>query len=96
MPLHELLRIEPVPDSNHEKQLDDRLSIVVAPIDGMRVGLIVDHFKNQQEFVIKSLTEELAALKIYTGATILGDGSVVLILNLNQLLRQYLSEQIGG
>ena len=45
MHLHELLRIEPVPDSNHEKQLDDRLSIVVASIDGIRVGLIVDHFK---------------------------------------------------
>ncbi|HOV43846.1 MAG TPA: chemotaxis protein CheW, partial [Syntrophothermus lipocalidus] len=65
--------------------------IVVLDIDRVRVGLIVDRFQNQQEFVIKSLSEELAGLKVYSGATILGDGSVVLILNPVQLLQLHLT-----
>ena len=60
--------------------------IVVIASDGYKFGLIVDSFKNEQEFVVKALAEEIAGLKIYTGATILGDGSVVLILNPSYLL----------
>ncbi len=59
----------------------ESVPIVVIANDGNKFGLIVDSFKNEQEFVVKPLAEELASLKIYTGATILGDGSVVLILN---------------
>ncbi|HHV16255.1 MAG TPA: chemotaxis protein CheA [Gelria sp.] len=66
--------------------LRESVSIVVITSDGYKFGLIVDSFKNEQEFVVKALAEELTSLKIYTGATILGDGSVVLILNPTYLL----------
>lgn len=71
------------PGNSSQKQYSHRESvpIVVIASDGYKFGLIVDSFKNEQEFVVKALAEELAGLKIYTGATILGDGSVVLILN---------------
>lgn len=65
----------------------ETVSIVVIVCDGYKFGLIVDLFKNEQEFVVKTLAEELANLKIYTGATILGDGSVVLIINPSYLLK---------
>ena len=61
------------------------IPIVVINYDGNRFGLVVDSFQHEQEFVVKTLAEELAALKLYTGATIMGDGSVELILNPGQL-----------
>ena len=64
----------------------ESVPIVVIANDGNKFGLIVDSFKNEQEFVVKALAEELVSLKIYTGATILGDGSVVLFLNPSYLL----------
>ncbi|MEN6327832.1 MAG: chemotaxis protein CheA, partial [Syntrophomonas sp.] len=77
-------------------QQDQRISIVVMEVDGNRFGLIVDSFQHEQEFVVKALVEELASLKIYTGATIMGDGSVVLILNSSQLYQAFLTMKIGG
>jgi len=77
-------------------QQDQRISIVVMEIDGNRFGLIVDSFQHEQEFVVKALVEELASLKIYTGATIMGDGSVVLILNSPQLYQTFLTMRLGG
>ncbi|MDD2621198.1 MAG: chemotaxis protein CheA, partial [Syntrophomonadaceae bacterium] len=74
---------------------DKRISIVVMNIDGNRFGLIVDSFQHEQEFVVKALVEELASLKIYTGATIMGDGSVVLILNSSQLYESFLTMKVG-
>lgn len=75
--------LQPGNSVHNIKQYSARESvpIVVIANDGNKFGLIVDSFKNEQEFVVKPLAEELASLKIYTGATILGDGSVVLILN---------------
>jgi two-component system chemotaxis sensor kinase CheA len=70
---------------------DARACVVVLRVDGLRFGLLVDGFHNQQEFVVKPLAEELAGLRIYSGATILGDGSVVLILNPSQLLQLHLA-----
>lgn len=69
----------------------ETVSVVVISCDGYKFGLIVDLFKTEQEFVVKALTEELAGLKIYTGATILGDGNVVLILNPSYLLQAWVA-----
>ncbi|MDD2510307.1 MAG: chemotaxis protein CheA [Syntrophomonas sp.] len=75
---------------------DMRIPIVIINYDGNRFGLVVDSFQHEQEFVVKTLAEELAALKIYTGATIMGDGSVVLILNPGQLYQLFLLLDHGG
>jgi len=74
----------------------DRISVVVLENDGHRFGLIVDSFYKEQEFVVKTLVEELAQLKIYTGASILGDGNVVLILNPAQLFNTFLHSRKAG
>ncbi|MDD3364907.1 MAG: chemotaxis protein CheA [Syntrophomonas sp.] len=79
-----------VSDSEHQacpKGASDLIAVVVIKVEGIKFGLIIDRFQKEQEFVVKALTEELASLKIYTGATILGDGSVVLILNTAQFLQ---------
>ncbi|MDD3269144.1 MAG: Hpt domain-containing protein [Syntrophomonadaceae bacterium] len=96
-----LIRLQDILNPDNEIDLDyttqdQRVSIVVMEVDGYRFGLIVDSFQHEQEFVVKALVEELASLKIYTGATIMGDGSVVLILNSPQLYQAFLMMNVGG
>ena len=47
-----------------------------------RFGLIVDKLVGEEELVIKALADRLVATELVSGASILGDGSVVLILNI--------------
>ncbi len=62
------------------------LPIVVVSSAGRRMGLIVDAFLRRQEMVIKPLAPYLASLPGISGASILGDGGVVLILDPSELL----------
>lgn len=87
---------EPQDDSSETTTGQERISVVVLENDGHRFGLIVDSFYKEQEFVVKALVEELAQLKIYTGASILGDGNVVLILNPAQLFNTFLHFRKAG
>jgi two-component system chemotaxis sensor kinase CheA len=50
------------------------------------VGLIVDNLLGEQEIVIKSLGNFLKNIKFIAGATILGNGQVALILDINALI----------
>lgn len=72
--------------ADEEKNGSGLISLVVINNDGYKYGLIIDAFQKEQEFVVKALSEELSGMRLYTGASILGDGSVVLILNCTQLL----------
>ena len=49
-------------------------------------GLVIDELMGQQEIVIKSLGKYISKCKIISGATILGDGEVALILDANTLI----------
>ncbi len=55
--------------------------IVVARVGGFEFGVIVDKVFDTEEIVVKPVATVLRHLKIYSGATILGDGSVILILD---------------
>jgi two-component system, chemotaxis family, sensor kinase CheA len=79
--LHQLFGIEP-----RSRALHDGL-IVVAEGDGRRVGLFVDELMGQQQVVIKSMESNYGRVEGVAGATILGDGSVALILDLPGLIR---------
>jgi two-component system chemotaxis sensor kinase CheA len=79
--LHELFGVEP-----KAQELHDGL-VVVAEGDGRRVGLFVDDLLGQQQVVIKSLEANYGSVEGVSGATILGDGSVALILDLAGLIR---------
>ena len=61
--------------------------IVVVKSNGRQVGLIVDALIEQQEIVVKSLDEFIGGVAGITGASILGDGKVVLILDVASLVR---------
>ncbi len=50
--------------------------------DGQKVGLMVDDLLAQQQVVIKSLVDNYQQVEGISGATILGDGSVAMILDI--------------
>jgi two-component system, chemotaxis family, sensor kinase CheA len=79
--LHELFGVEPRARAIHEGL------VVVAEGDGQRVGLFVDDLRGQQQVVIKSLETNYGQVQGVSGATILGDGSVALILDVAGLIR---------
>jgi two-component system chemotaxis sensor kinase CheA len=56
-------------------------SIVVLDLEERRFGLVVDRILDTQETVVKPLGPPLDQLPVYAGATILGDGSIALILD---------------
>jgi len=58
-----------------------RVPIIVVTAGDTRYGLLVDEFKGQQEIVVKPLAKYLAQLPGLGGATIMGDGAIVLVLD---------------
>lgn len=71
---------------------EEGLSIVVITAAGRRMGVIVDTFVRRQEVVIKPLAPYLASLPGISGASILGDGGVVLILDPLELIQLAVQE----
>ena len=63
----------------------DYIIVIVKKGDKL-AGLVVDELIGQQEIVIKSMGKYISKSKIISGATILGDGEVALILDANALI----------
>lgn len=61
--------------------------LVVVETDGTKVGLFVDELMDQQQVVIKSLEENYLPVTGLAGATILGDGSVAMIIDVPSLVQ---------
>jgi two-component system chemotaxis sensor kinase CheA len=64
--------------------------IAVVQADHQRFGLLVDRVLNTEEIVVKALSARLKAIGIYAGATVLGDGAVALILDVQAIARRAL------
>jgi two-component system chemotaxis sensor kinase CheA len=77
---------------NYELKIDDvlpavdqTLNIVIVQAAGIRFGLIVDEVLYMQEVVVKSVGPLLKGTPVYSGSTILGDGHVALIFDINAI-----------
>jgi len=60
---------------------DEAVSMVVLQVEDRQFGLVVDGINDTQEIVVKPLSKQLKGLTLYAGATIMGDGHVALILD---------------
>jgi two-component system chemotaxis sensor kinase CheA len=76
-----LLRLGRPPEANIDRQ-SSKLFVLVITVGEKRYGLIVDALEGEEELVIKALDDQTFATDLVNGASILGDGKVVLILNL--------------
>jgi len=81
-----LIRLSQVLDVESVKNPDENMVVVVVKKGDSQAGVVVDELIGQQEIVIKSLGKYINASKIISGATILGDGEVALIVDTNVLL----------
>ncbi|HZK27192.1 MAG TPA: chemotaxis protein CheA [Thermoclostridium sp.] len=82
-----IIRLHNVLDIEAEENLDNKpLTCVVVKKGDKFSGLIVDSLIGQQEIVIKSLGKLLSSIRFIAGATILGDGNVALILDINSIV----------
>ena len=80
--LHKLLGIE------GEDEEDLELLITYLGDENTKVGLVVDSVLRQQDILVKNLNEALSGIKGISGATILGDGQVVLVIDVGQFINQ--------
>lgn len=85
MPVIELEKIFQIPRFDFEKSCD---IMVVVESDGIRVALLVDELLGQQQVVVKNLESNYRKVPNVSGATILGDGKVALILDTGALVRR--------
>ena len=81
-----LIRMDQVLDIEPKEEEPESLTVVSVQKGENLAGLVVDNLIGQQEIVIKSLGKYINNNKIISGATILGDGEVALILDVNVLM----------
>ncbi len=81
-----LIRLIEVLDVESTRSPEDNLIVVIVKKGDKMAGLVIDELIGQQEIVIKSLGKYIKQCKFISGATILGDGEVALILDANALL----------
>ena len=83
IPIIRLGNVLNVPQVNEPSE---DIFVVVVHIGERKAGIVVDNLIGQQEIVIKTLGKLLAGLKCISGATVLGDGRVAMILDVGALM----------
>ena len=78
-----IIRLDKELDTVSSKKPEDNLVVAVAKKGEKLAGFVVDELIGQQEIVIKSLGKYINKSKLISGATILGDGEIALILDAN-------------
>ena len=81
-----LIRLNEVLDVESKRSPDENMEVVIVKKGDKQAGLVIDELIGQQEIVIKSLGKYIKQCKFISGATILGDGEVALILDANALI----------
>ena len=81
-----LVRMDDILDVPRKDEVPTSLTVVIVAKGDKKVGLVVSNLIGQQEIVIKPLGKYININKIISGATILGDGEVALILDVNTLV----------
>lgn len=89
-----LVRLEPGSVSPSETK-SKRLFVIVISTGSRKFGLVVDRLVGEEELVMKALEDKTAASDLVSGASILGDGTVVLILNVATVVSKLAKSSLG-
>jgi chemosensory pili system protein ChpA (sensor histidine kinase/response regulator) len=82
----EIVRLDRVLGLEAIQPINGYFRMVIVNVAGRQVGLVVEDVVRKDEIVIKSLGEFLRNLKMFPGATIAPDGSLILLLDVNRLI----------
>lgn len=74
-------------DRDEVNQNDTRMQVAVLQVDQMQFGLVIDEVVRSQEIVVKPIGASVKAIGAFSAATILGDGTVALILDVSGIAR---------
>jgi two-component system chemotaxis sensor kinase CheA len=66
---------------------DDELATLVLRVQGQYVGLVIDDFREVVEVILKPMAGILGGMDAYSGSALMGDGSVLMVLNPKELLQ---------
>jgi two-component system chemotaxis sensor kinase CheA len=83
-----LMRLGQKPEGELNSK-NDKIFVLVILFNGRKFGLIVDGLDGEEELVIKALDDQTIATDLVSGASILGDGRVVLIMNLPAVVDRF-------
>ncbi len=72
---------------------DTKVPVVVVGFGNRKIGLMVDYLEGKLEIVIKSLEQNYRTVEGFAGASILGDGSICLILDISSMMNRVIVEQ---
>lgn len=81
-----LVRLDQILDMEPREEDPESMVVVIVKKGDKQAGLVIDNLIGQQEIVIKPLGKYIYIHKMFSGATILGDGEVALILDANTLV----------
>lgn len=81
--INTLLGITAAPMANE----DDEFAVLVVRLGDESVGLLVDNFRETVDIILKPMTGLLGNISAYSGSALMGDGSVLLVLNIKELLQ---------
>jgi len=87
LPLFSLAPILDFSDSVPTSNDDDKISVVVLSVAEKRLTFRVDELLETREIVIKNMGQQLRRVRNLSGATILGDGQIVMVLNVADLMK---------
>lgn len=73
-------------------KIDQALTIVVISSSGKQIGICVDELVGKEEIVIKSLSEDFKCVEGISGASVLGDGTVSLILDVPAVIKRIIKQ----
>jgi chemotaxis protein histidine kinase CheA len=80
--LNALLGISAIPRSNS----DDELAVLLVQAGNAELGLLVDGFQETMGVIQKPFSGFLTGLSAYSGSALMGDGSVLMILNIREIV----------
>ena len=76
------------------KDNNDKLDVLVASFGDKNVGFVVDKLLQQKEIVEKTLSQPIDHIELFSGATIMGNGNVCLVLDVASILRELFKERL--
>jgi two-component system chemotaxis sensor kinase CheA len=80
--LNSLLGLNVPPRANEE----DEFAVLIVSLGGESVGILIDEFRETVEIILKPMTGVLAGLSAYAGSALLGNGSVLMVLDIKEIL----------
>jgi two-component system chemotaxis sensor kinase CheA len=96
LPLVSLAQVLKLPEAEQPLPSDAKIPVVILSVVNKRIALRVSDFLSTQQVVVKALGGQLRKVQNVVGAAILGDGQLVTILNVSDLMRSIHVKSVGS